>query len=176
MTTEPTPIALPRYSECFVCGNRNPIGLDLTFQFVPDRIEARFTPQARHAGYRDLVHGGILATMLDECMGWSSIISRKVMCLAAEMSVRYKHSARVGEPLRVYAELVADRRRLFEARGVVEREQDGLTLCTASGKFAPLPPPAQDELVAYAGWEETLERVFRQSERTRRWGAAPAGD
>ena len=54
------PIALPRYTECFVCGRDNPIGLDVTFYYQNDRIETAFTPRRAHTGYRDIVHGGVL--------------------------------------------------------------------------------------------------------------------
>ena len=154
-------IALPKYSECFVCGHQNPIGLDVTFYYGDGRIQTRFIPGESHAGYRGIVHGGILATLLDECMGWSAIIARNVMCMAAEISVRYKQSAKVGQPLLISSELVADKKRLILAKGVVE-DENGAVLCVGEGKFVPLSAEEQKHVVAYAGWGNALDRVVQQ--------------
>src|SRR3989304_8168546 len=112
MNPFPGSIPLPRYDHCFVCGKANPIGLDLTFYYHEDRIKTRFSPLPHHAGYQGIVHGGILATILDECMGWTCILSREVMCVAADLSIRYKSPAKVGHVLYAVSELMEDRKRL----------------------------------------------------------------
>lgn len=154
-------IALPRYNECFVCGKDNASGFDITFYYRNGRIEADFMPQDRHTGYKNVVHGGLLATLLDECMGWSSILSRKVMCVAAELSVRYKVSAQVGDKLTVCGELVSDRKRIINVQGQIIRD-DGTVICTGEGKFVPLPDEDQESVVQYAGWGSRLDEVHNQ--------------
>lgn len=161
------PIALPRYSECFVCGRNNAIGLDVTFYYRNGRIETTFTPKKEHAGYRDVVHGGILAALLDETMGWAAVVSRPIMCVAAELAIRYKTSAREGEPLLAYGELVADKKRLIQARGAIERE-DGAVLCAGEGKYVPLPVEEQRNVIRYAGWGERLEEAYRRIQEARK--------
>ncbi len=151
-------IRLPRYSRCFVCGSRNPIGLDVTFYYINGRIETTLTPDSRYAGYQNIIHGGILATLLDECMGWSAIISRLVMCVAAEINIRYRVPAQVGDELKVVGELVEDKKRLVLAKGWIERA-DGTILCTGEGKYSPLPPQEQQKVIDYAQWGEELARV-----------------
>lgn len=152
-------IALPRYANCFVCGCKNPIGLDITFYYSNGRIETEFTPKPEHAGYREVVHGGILAALLDETMGWTSIIARPVMCYAADLSVRYKQSAKIGERLRIFGKLVEDKKRIILASGGVER-YDGTLLCSAEGKFVPLPPSGQKRVIDYAVWNSALEDAY----------------
>jgi uncharacterized protein (TIGR00369 family) len=154
-------IALPRYNECFVCGKDNPSGFDITFYYRNGRIEANFVPQERHTGYKNVVHGGLLATLLDECMGWSSILSRKVMCVAAELSVRYKVSAHVGDNLTVHGELVADRKRIINVQGEIVRD-DGTVICSGEGKFVPLAEADQQQVVEYAGWGKRLDEVHQE--------------
>lgn len=157
-------IALPRYSECFVCGSNNPSGFDITFYYRNGRIEADFIPQERHTGYQNVVHGGLLATLLDECMGWSSILSRRVMCVAAELSVRYKVSAHVGDRLTVSGQLIEDKKRVILVKGEIMRD-DGTVLCTGEGKFIPLPLEEQQRVIDYAGWGKRLDEVHDAIQR-----------
>lgn len=165
-------IALPRYSECFVCGRNNRIGLDVTFYYRNGRIEAAFAPKQEHAGYRDIVHGGVLAALLDETMGWAAIVSRPIMCVAAELSIRYKASAKNGERLLAYGELVADRKRLILARGAIERA-DGTVLCVGEGKYVPLPEEEQKNVIHYAGWGDRLEEAYRRIQEARKGAGEP---
>ena len=53
---------------CFVCGKKNPIGLKLDFSFDGKTITTEFVPQKEHQGYFNIVHGGIISTLLDEAM------------------------------------------------------------------------------------------------------------
>lgn len=154
-------VALPRYSYCFVCGKLNPVGLDLEFIYTDDRIKTSFIPKPEHGGYKNKVHGGILATLLDECMGWTSVISRPVLCVAADLSVRYKLPAMVGERLIISAELVADKKRIFLAKGKIKRE-DGTILCTGEGKYMPLSSQEMEALIRYAKWQDSFHLAFSQ--------------
>ena len=57
---------------CFGCGDNNPIGLRLRFAYAGNGVEASFTPSAEHQGFHDVVHGGIISTVLDEAMAWAT--------------------------------------------------------------------------------------------------------
>ena len=54
-------LELPYTRDCFVCGAHNPHGLHLRFRREGDEVHADFTPQPQHAGFRGIVHGGILS-------------------------------------------------------------------------------------------------------------------
>ncbi len=159
-------VPLPRYLHCFVCGKLNPIGLDLEFCYSNGRIETTFLPKIEHAGYKNTVHGGILATLLDETMGWTSVISQPALCVAADLNVRYKLPTRVGEKLIISAELLSDKRRLISAGGKIEKE-DGTVLCTGEGKYMILPPDEMDDLIRYAKWEDSFMPAFEQIQTLR---------
>jgi len=161
------PIPLPRYDHCFVCGKSNPIGFDLQFSYLNDRIETSFIPKPEHGGYKNKVHGGILATLLDECMGWTSIISRPVLCVAADLSIRYKLPANVGEKLLISAELLSDKKRLFLAKGKIAYE-DGTTLCTGEGKYMPLSSQELEALILYANWKNSFHSAYEKIQALRK--------
>ena len=101
------------------------------------------------------------AALLDECMGWSSILSRRVMCYTAELTLRYKESVKPGNRLRIYGELNKDRKRIITARGAVEKE-DGTVVCAAEGKYIPLSEEEMKEVCIYANWGDRFESVVRQ--------------
>jgi acyl-coenzyme A thioesterase PaaI-like protein len=59
---------LPQFSHCFVCGSENQRGLKIKFCLCDEGVEAVFTPDVTHAGYENVVHGGILSALLDEAV------------------------------------------------------------------------------------------------------------
>ncbi|MGC8971933.1 MAG: PaaI family thioesterase [bacterium] len=60
-----------RFPYCFACGESNPIGLHLKFVKKDSLVEAIFSPNDFHQGYPDIVHGGIVTTLLDEAMAYA---------------------------------------------------------------------------------------------------------
>ncbi len=132
---------LPYTKNCFVCGAHNPHGLGLRFRQVGDEVHADFTPAAQHAGFRDLVHGGIISTALDEAMFWVAACRQKRFCLAAELNVRFVRKVAVGQPVLLVAKFVADRRRVWESSAEL-RDAAGVVLAIATCKQMPLDVPA----------------------------------
>ena len=68
---------LPHSKSCFVCGSRNPVGLNLRFESDGKILRSRFTLCANHCGFLGVVHGGVLATVLDEIMVWGVAVQLK---------------------------------------------------------------------------------------------------
>lgn len=60
-------------AECFACGTDNPCGLHMTFQTDGSRLYSRVAPPEHVRGWRNLLHGGIISTILDEIMAWTAI-------------------------------------------------------------------------------------------------------
>ncbi|HEY6572623.1 MAG TPA: PaaI family thioesterase, partial [Candidatus Eisenbacteria bacterium] len=62
-------IVLDDDAYCFCCGRENPIGLKLEFEETPEgRMRTLWTPRKEHQGFKDIVHGGLVGTVLDEVM------------------------------------------------------------------------------------------------------------
>src|SRR5512133_3324230 len=80
---------LPHTHSCFVCGDANPNGLKLRFETDGKLVKARFVPRAEHAGFRQTVHGGLVATLLDEIMVWACAVQTRRFAFSAELVVRY---------------------------------------------------------------------------------------
>jgi acyl-coenzyme A thioesterase PaaI-like protein len=73
---------LPHTHSCFVCGESNPAGLNLRFETDGRVVRARFTPRVEHVGFKQVVHGGIIATVLDEIMVWACAVPTKQLHIA----------------------------------------------------------------------------------------------
>ena len=113
-------------------------GLNLRFETDGRLVEARFVPRAEHVGFRQTVHGGLIATLLDEIMVWACAVQTKRFAFCAELNVRFLNPVRPGEALVASGELVSNRRnKLFEAKAEL-RDQAGLVLATATGKYLPI--------------------------------------
>ncbi|GAB6062991.1 PaaI family thioesterase [Deferrisoma palaeochoriense] len=120
---------------CFVCGKENPEGLRLEFRFdeAAGTIETVWTPRPVHIGYEGIVHGGLVATLLDEALGKLTTLLG-TPAVTAELTVRYLKPVPVGRPLRVTGRVSNGRGRLLtgEAEALLE---DGTPAARATAKL-----------------------------------------
>ena len=129
---------LPHTHSCFVCGESNAIGLRLRFATDGNIVRTRFTPRPEHIGFKGVVHGGIIATLLDEIMVWACAVRTKKFGYCAEMTVRFQKPLRPNEEVIATAELAANRRdKIFEAKAEL-KNQAGELLASATGKYLPV--------------------------------------
>ena len=98
---------------CFGCGKNNPIGLKLKFEWDGKAAKAEFTPTELHQGWKDIIHGGILTTVLDEAIGYATFFEN-IPCVTATMQVRLRRPAVIGQPLIVTASVTKNARRFVE--------------------------------------------------------------
>ena len=99
---------------CFVCGPRNPVGLKLEFRFNGKTITTEFIPKKEHQGYLDIVHGGIISTLLDEAMV-KLAIAMDMPAVTARIDVRLKKALAVGEKVNVEAGIIKETRKTIDA-------------------------------------------------------------
>jgi uncharacterized protein (TIGR00369 family) len=150
---------LPNSKPCFVCGEDNPAGIQTRFFVEDDKVKAVLRPRPHHCGYDNVVHGGIVAGILDEAMGWAAARAACRMFFTAELTVRYLTPVPADRDLTAVTETVRVTSRLVEARGVLV-DDAGTEYARASGRFMPLSPEQTlevDDNLIYRGDEE---RVF----------------
>ena len=96
---------------CFCCGPKNPIGLKLTFETTADgRMRTIWTPRKEHQGFKDIVHGGLVATVLDEVMV-RLLYLLDIHAVTASMETKLIAPLRWGRPYRFEAWIVQERGR-----------------------------------------------------------------
>jgi uncharacterized protein (TIGR00369 family)/excisionase family DNA binding protein len=118
---------------CFGCGRLNPFGLQLHFVADEAGVWADFVPGRLREGWTGTVHGGILATLLDEVLAWA-LFHHRIVAVTARLAITYRRPAPVGEPLRAHGRIVRDRGRLVEAAGEI-RDRAGTLLAEATATF-----------------------------------------
>ena len=91
--------------QCFGCGPANPESLGIALVALPEGAEGRVCFGSDHQGAPGLVHGGLLATLLDEVMGFVQHAGDAVR-VTAEMTVRYRRPVPVGTDLVCRARVV----------------------------------------------------------------------
>ena len=140
--------ALPGYKNCFVCGKDNPTGLNIVFFRDQDKIKAEFIPESKHQGFKGIVHGGILFSILDEIMGRTALITKSVMTMTVEINIKYRKKVLVGEKIIFIAQMTKDLGRMIEAQAEAHSE-DGTLLTEAKGKFIVISKEMQREVEEY---------------------------
>ena len=131
---------------CFACGDTNPIGMQLHIELGEGTARTTWTPSHDFVGWEDKVHGGLLATLLDEVMAWAPS-SYDSWAVTAEMKIRYRSPANPGETLSAEAWVDQRRRRIYHVRGEV-RGADGRLVAEAEGRFLGASPSAKADLKA----------------------------
>ncbi|MBI9088412.1 MAG: PaaI family thioesterase [Desulfobacterium sp.] len=124
-----------RDRECFACGAENPYGLQMTFESNGEALRSGLTVPPRFRGWSNLVHGGILATILDEIMGWTAIHLTKRFILTKGMHVAFIKPVRIGTPLSITG-YIKERISERKARvGAEIRNGEGDLCASSEGEF-----------------------------------------
>ena len=133
------PIYLPYTHQCFVCGADNPHGLRLRFRFEEGEVRADFVPREAHAGYQGIVHGGVVASALDEVMFWAAAYATRQFHVSVAMQIRWSRKVAVGADYHLAGRLVREQRQFCFTDGEL-RDQDGRVCAAATGKYYPMRP------------------------------------
>ncbi|MFH1893756.1 MAG: PaaI family thioesterase [Candidatus Zixiibacteriota bacterium] len=83
---------------CFVCGQKNQVGLKAHFFWDGERAFCDITADEMYAGYKRILHGGIVATLLDEVM-IKSLLAEEIFAVTAEITVRFRKPVHTGDRL-----------------------------------------------------------------------------
>jgi acyl-coenzyme A thioesterase PaaI-like protein len=117
---------------CFVCGKHNPDGLHLDFE--PEGatgVRTTYTIPERFQGFAGIAHGGILATILDECMV-NSVWLRGVAAVTARFAVRLRRPVHLGQPVTFRAHIARESAQGFEVESRAELD-DGTVVAEGTG-------------------------------------------
>jgi uncharacterized protein (TIGR00369 family) len=128
-----TPMAQPAQNKCFGCGPANLIGLRLEFLVAEDgSVVSLVTVPDHFEGHPGYLHGGIIATLLDEAMH-KAVRARGLTSMTGRMEIDYLRPAPSGAPLRLESRIVSSEGRkhwteakLLNAKGIVLAESKGL--------------------------------------------------
>jgi acyl-coenzyme A thioesterase PaaI-like protein len=124
-------IKQPNSRHCFICGVENPIGLKLNiYQVEPGVIEVEYTAPDHFQGYPGVLHGGIVAALLDEISGRAQMggdPQNPRFMFTGKLEVKYRKNVPVGKKLRIIGKAGRSKRNIAEAwAGIYDMETNEL--------------------------------------------------
>lgn len=111
----------PNSDYCFVCGRNNSRGLRMSFyDNGSNEVVSEYTVSEEYQGYPGVVHGGVVAAMLDEVVCRVAMIGdHHHFMMSVKMEIKYRHPVPTGEKLQLVGRIVRLRGRLGKATGEV---------------------------------------------------------
>lgn len=106
---------------CFACGVRNDNGLKLKITECDEGVCATINPPAWSGGYKKVVHGGVIATILDEVAVWAAF-KRGYTSVTGELNMRIRKAMDVDQTYTARARIVNTKHRLIEAESTIVDE------------------------------------------------------
>jgi len=125
----------PNSRMCFICGIENPVGLKLKiYELEPGLIEVHYTAPEHFQSYPGIMHGGIVATILDEIGARAHMgnPSEPRFMFTAKMEVKYRKNVPIGKPLRIVGKAGKTKGRMAESwAGIYDENGTLLAECTS---------------------------------------------
>lgn len=121
------------HPHCVVCWERHPFGLNVEYRATgPHTVEGRFGCGKSYEGYPDVIHGGIISSLLDGAMV-SCLMAQGLQAYTAELKVRYRMPVETGASATIRGEWLRGEGPIHLLHATLE--QDGRIRATARAKF-----------------------------------------
>lgn len=134
-----TPLVHTAQNRCFGCGEANPVGLHLDFLMTEGRtVLCDHTVGDLYEGPKGYVHGGLIATLLDETMS-KALRAHGIVAMTRHMGVDYLRPVPSTAPIRMEGALLRSegRKHWVEARIV---DGNDTVLAHSKGLFVEVQP------------------------------------
>src|SRR5271156_680853 len=134
-----TPMSHSAQNRCFGCGQANPVGLHLEFFLAGDQsVVCLPTVADTFEGPHGYLHGGIIATLLDEPRS-KAARARGLTAMTRHMEVDYLRPVPSAVPIRIEGRIVRDEGRKHWAEAKI-LDAKGTTLAHSKGVFIEVRP------------------------------------
>jgi uncharacterized protein (TIGR00369 family) len=121
------------HQNCFACGSNDGMGLGLKFYRREDgAVFGSFFADPKYEGYSDIIHGGIIATLLDSAMT-HCLLAQNIPAVTGRLSVKYSIPIQTGTVVRLEARVVDQFRKMFVLEG--KALVDGKRMASAKAKY-----------------------------------------
>ncbi len=138
----------PNSRMCFVCGVENPAGLHLKmYELDQGIIETTFIAPQYFQSYPGVLHGGIVASILDEVSGRTLMgdPSNPRFMFTAKLEVKYRKNVPIGKPLRIVGKAGKIKGRMAEGWAGIY-DESGTLLAEGNSLLVDVPPELLDNV------------------------------
>jgi acyl-coenzyme A thioesterase PaaI-like protein len=105
------------HRNCFACGSNDGIGLGLRFYKNEDGVVyGNFFADPKFEGYPGIIHGGIVATLLDSAMT-HCLLMKDIPALTGRLSIKYSTPIRTGTVVKLEAKVIDESHKIFFLKG-----------------------------------------------------------
>ena len=133
-------------SSCFACSSKNPVGLKMTFMAGKDSVVSEVQVPEHLCGWNNLVHGGVLTTILDEIMSWSAMHFLKKLVMTKSINITFIKSVMVGDSIKAVGRVLRQEHRHEAQMEGILLDKNGKECVKAEAVFAILPPKIANRL------------------------------
>ncbi len=121
-------------NHCFACGELNPEGLHMEVDRGNGRARAEVTLRQTHQGWKNMAHGGVVSTILDEIMA-HAVIDQEPQAATVELKIRFRNRVPLDQPLITEGWIVSQEKRRIMAESELRLKETGELLAKAESKF-----------------------------------------
>jgi acyl-coenzyme A thioesterase PaaI-like protein len=117
---------------CLCCGEKNPLGFKMKFRYEGEKLLSEVIIPKEYQGFANIVHGGVLGTLLDELMV-------NLYWLKGEKAVTAEYQIRLKAPCPVNQKVLLSAWRVEAKRNILLTEAEarlegGMLVAEASAK------------------------------------------
>ncbi len=137
----------PNSKMCFLCGLENPVGLKLRiYETEPGVVEAAYIAPDHFQGYPGVLHGGVIATIIDEISGraWMGTEENPRFMFTAKLNVIYRKNVPTEKPLRIVGKALKSKGRSAEAWAGIYDAESGELLAEGNTLLVDVPKEKLD--------------------------------
>ena len=119
---------------CFVCGKKNEAGLKINFRMENNVCLGEYYGLQSHVGFGNIIHGGIIYTLLDDAMAnWFYL--QGAIGYTAKASIRYRSQMLVGDSGLITAQLVSKRSKVLSMKSSLSLFESKTVIAECEGTF-----------------------------------------
>lgn len=124
------------HRNCLLCGDKNPRSFGLNFEpHEENGVKTGFQGHEELQGYDGILHGGIIASLLDSAMT-NCLFEKGIRAVTGDLQIRYKHSIPYDANVEIQAEVIESRPPLYRMKSQIIK--DNKTMARGTARFMEL--------------------------------------
>ena len=155
----------PNSRNCFVCGVENDYGLKLDFyQNDEGEVIVETIVSEKYQGYPGVVHGGIVASLVDEVLGRVHMGLNEPQhprfMFTAKLTIQYRQPVPIGKPIKIIGQAVKSKKRTATSTAKI-LNTEGSILVDAEAVLINIP----DEVIGTVDLESLGWKIYEDGEK-----------